>query len=127
MCYSAIDRKSLISAFRFISNFSCILPTRKLQVFYHHRNQRNTRDIAGSYTLQIHLISTISSGSARLWICTMVLATTGSPEKTSWRHLTLPCSEGCIHICHKQQLICASVSPRPTILPLSSWLTCPET
>jgi hypothetical protein len=55
--------------------------------------------------LQIHLISTISSGNARLWICTMVLANTGLPEKTSWRHLTLPCSEGCIHICHKQQLI----------------------
>ena len=55
--------------------------------------------------MQIHLISTISSGNARLWICTMVLANTGLPEKTSWRQLTLPCSEGCIHICHKQQLI----------------------
>lgn len=105
MCYSAIDKKSLISAFRLSQISAASHRTRRLQVFYHHRNQRNTRDIAGSYTLQIHLISTINSGNARLWICTMVLANTGLPEKTSWRHLTLPCSEGCIHICHKQQLI----------------------
>jgi hypothetical protein len=32
-----------------------------ITVFYHHRIERNSRDIAGSYTLQIHLISTISS------------------------------------------------------------------
>lgn len=41
------------------------------------------------YTLATHLISIISSGKARHWICTMVLATSGLPEKTSCRHLTL--------------------------------------
>src|SRR5262249_25519850 len=42
----------------------------------------------GFYTLATHLISIMNSGNARRRICTMVLATTGVPEKTACRHLT---------------------------------------
>src|SRR5919202_5999077 len=52
----------------------------------------------GSYTLQIHLISTISSGNAKRWICTIVLATTGLPEKTSCLHLTLAANAASISV-----------------------------
>src|SRR5215210_6258678 len=71
---------------------------RKLLAFYRPGIESNSRDITGSYTLQIHLISTISSGNARRWICTMVLASRGLPEKTSCLHLTLAAKAASISI-----------------------------